>query len=277
MISTLIALPYQLARLPLVVIDRRLADRLPATSGPRVGLDLAIGSADKVAGALLRNDDIARRGAERLERGDKLVTVTRLEQEAETRREQARADRRGRPPGQRRAARGRPAACRLRSRRGRRRRGPRQAAGQGQGQEDGRHQEGRRRPASRHQHRRRRAAQEERRRRGRSQEAGRPAQSEGRARRRPRHQEVRCCRPRRRRAPRRPDRGQEAGPPAELRFQRAPGRALNLSRQCLFTDRTETHHVVDDPHHPRHHRARSLHLRTPARRSGRRDLSSGEA
>jgi hypothetical protein len=90
MISTLIALPYELARLPLVIVDHRLSDKLPETSGPRVTLDRAIGSADKLAGALLGNRDIAKRGAERIDRSDKLLTAARLEQEAATRREQAR-------------------------------------------------------------------------------------------------------------------------------------------------------------------------------------------
>ena len=90
MISTLIALPYELARLPLVIADNRLSDRLPETSGARVTLDRAIGSADRLAGSLLRNRDIAQRGAERIERSQKLVAAEQLEQEAATRREQAR-------------------------------------------------------------------------------------------------------------------------------------------------------------------------------------------
>ncbi|MGI9155759.1 MAG: hypothetical protein ACR2FG_03870 [Marmoricola sp.] len=90
MISTLIALPYELARLPLLIVDNSLSDRLPETSGPRVTVDRAIGSADKLAGALLGNRDIARRGADRIERSDKLLTAARLEREAATRREQAR-------------------------------------------------------------------------------------------------------------------------------------------------------------------------------------------
>jgi hypothetical protein len=89
MISTLITVPYELARLPLVVVDNSLSG-LPETSGPRVALDRVIGSADKLAGALLGNHDIAQRGADRIERTDKLLTAARLEQEAATRREQAR-------------------------------------------------------------------------------------------------------------------------------------------------------------------------------------------
>jgi hypothetical protein len=89
-ISALIAVPYKLARLPLVVIDSSLSDRLSETSVPRVTLDRAIGSADKLAGALLRDQDIARIGAERIARSQKLVTAAKLEQQADSRREQAR-------------------------------------------------------------------------------------------------------------------------------------------------------------------------------------------
>ena len=90
MISTLISAPYKLARLPLVIIDNTLSDRLSETSAPRVTLDRAIGSADKLAGALLRDEEIAKDGAKRIERSQKLVTAARLEQEADSRREQAR-------------------------------------------------------------------------------------------------------------------------------------------------------------------------------------------
>ena len=90
MISTLIALPYELARLPLAIVDNGLSGRLSETSGLRVTLDRAIGSADKFAGALLGNRDIAKRGAGRIERLDKLRLAARLEQEAAARREQVR-------------------------------------------------------------------------------------------------------------------------------------------------------------------------------------------
>jgi hypothetical protein len=89
MINTVIALPYEIARLPWVVVGNQLADRLAETSRPRVVLDRAIGSADKLAGALLRNPEIAERGADRLARSEKLVLADRLEEQAATRREQA--------------------------------------------------------------------------------------------------------------------------------------------------------------------------------------------
>jgi hypothetical protein len=90
MISTLIALPYEIARLPLVVADQRLSRRLPETSATRVTLDRAIGSADRLAGAVLRSRAIAERGADRIERLDDLLAASRLEQEASARREKAR-------------------------------------------------------------------------------------------------------------------------------------------------------------------------------------------
>ncbi len=89
MISTILTLPYELARLPLTIIDTSLASRLAETSKPRVTFNRALGSADKVAGGLLGSSDIAQRGADRLERSHKLVAALRLEQEATTRREQA--------------------------------------------------------------------------------------------------------------------------------------------------------------------------------------------
>jgi hypothetical protein len=64
MISTVIALPYEIARFPLVRLDTGLSG-LPQTNGARVALDRAIGTSDQLAGALLRNSAIAERGADR--------------------------------------------------------------------------------------------------------------------------------------------------------------------------------------------------------------------
>lgn len=90
MIRSIIALPYELARLPVTMIDNRLSGKLPETSVPRVTLHRAMGSADRIAGSLLGNRDIAQRGADTIERTDKLVRAARLEQQAATQREQAR-------------------------------------------------------------------------------------------------------------------------------------------------------------------------------------------
>jgi hypothetical protein len=89
MIRTLITVPYELARLPLLIIDNGLSTRLSETSPARLTLDRAIGSADKVAGALIRDREIAKRGADRIEHVDRIRTAARLEQDAATRREQA--------------------------------------------------------------------------------------------------------------------------------------------------------------------------------------------
>lgn len=89
MISTLVAIPYEIARLPLTVVDSTLADRLPETSAPRVTFDRALGSADRIAGRLTGNRSLARRGAERLDRLEKRVAAVRLEQEASAKRDRA--------------------------------------------------------------------------------------------------------------------------------------------------------------------------------------------
>ena len=73
MTHTLISLPYELARVPLVLVDNAVAKRLPESSRSRVTLDRAIGSADRLAGALLRNGDIAQRGTDRLRRSADLA------------------------------------------------------------------------------------------------------------------------------------------------------------------------------------------------------------
>lgn len=88
-ISSLIALPYEIARMPAVLVDSGLASRLSEDSIPRVTLDRALGSADRIAGSLLRNSAIAQRGADRIERSSNLATAARFEKEAATRREQA--------------------------------------------------------------------------------------------------------------------------------------------------------------------------------------------
>lgn len=107
MISTLIALPYEIARLPLALVDNGLSSRLPETSGPRATLHRVIGSADKLAGAVLSNPGIAQRGADRIERTDMLRAAVRLEHQADAQREMARetaAEGRQRAAAQRAAA-----------------------------------------------------------------------------------------------------------------------------------------------------------------------------
>ena len=52
-ISTVIALPYEIARRPLVAVDATLTSRLSETAVPRTVVDRAIGTADRVAGTVL--------------------------------------------------------------------------------------------------------------------------------------------------------------------------------------------------------------------------------
>src|SRR4051794_15432713 len=83
MINTLIELPYKIARAPLSLMDSTLSQALPETSPPRRTLDLVIGSTDKVAGALLGDRELGRRGDERIERSKTLRRAARREHEAD--------------------------------------------------------------------------------------------------------------------------------------------------------------------------------------------------
>lgn len=89
MISTLIAIPYKVARAPLALIDSTLSDRLPETSLPRTALDRVIGTSDKLAGTVLRDHELAESGADRLERSATLRKAARFEHTADARRFQA--------------------------------------------------------------------------------------------------------------------------------------------------------------------------------------------
>lgn len=89
MIHTLIALPYKIARTPLALVDSTLAQRLPETSAPRTTLDLVIGSTDKFAGALLGDQELGRRGEERIERSGTLRKAAKREHQADAKLKQA--------------------------------------------------------------------------------------------------------------------------------------------------------------------------------------------
>ncbi len=68
----LLALPYQLSRMPLSLLDVQLARHLPETSLPRLAFDVGLGSLDNVAGRLLLNRALARVGADRVQRASAL-------------------------------------------------------------------------------------------------------------------------------------------------------------------------------------------------------------
>ena len=79
---TLIAIPYELTRAPLWVIDTQLVQRLPRDSFPRLAFDRALGSYDQFAGRLLANDDIVRMGIDRATRSEMLADAIGLERGA---------------------------------------------------------------------------------------------------------------------------------------------------------------------------------------------------
>ena len=91
----LLTVPYKLYRVPLAVLDHRVAQRLRVDSPPRLAFDRALGSYDRLAGRLLNDDDIAERGRERIARSGKLAGAgagagaVALERDAAARREQA--------------------------------------------------------------------------------------------------------------------------------------------------------------------------------------------
>ncbi len=87
--TNVLSTPYKLARLPLSLFDSTVTERLPEGSAPRLVVDRAIGSADRLAGSLLRDPAIAERGAARLERSHRLATATHLEERAAAKRAQA--------------------------------------------------------------------------------------------------------------------------------------------------------------------------------------------
>ncbi|HJQ07251.1 MAG TPA: hypothetical protein VJ872_17505 [Nocardioides sp.] len=91
MISTLISLPYELTRRPIVAVGDGLTHRLREDATPRVFVDWAIGSADRLAGILLRDPAIARRGVDRIDRSAGLAEAARLERKADGKRDAARA------------------------------------------------------------------------------------------------------------------------------------------------------------------------------------------
>lgn len=89
MFNNLIALPYKMARAPLALVDSTLSHRLSETSVPRTALDLVIGSTDKLAGALLGDEELGRRGEERIERSETLRKAARREHQADAKLNQA--------------------------------------------------------------------------------------------------------------------------------------------------------------------------------------------
>jgi|1185.fasta_scaffold147826_2 hypothetical protein len=88
MIRNLITLPYELARKPLALADERLSGKLPDALAQRFGK--ALGTADALAGTVLRKPEITERGVDRVDRATRLLQADRLEREADAQQAHAR-------------------------------------------------------------------------------------------------------------------------------------------------------------------------------------------
>lgn len=86
---TLLQLPYQVARTPLAVVDATLAKRLPVDSPPRLAFERILGSLDQVAGRVLNDKSVQRRGDGLRAHAETLGDAVQLEQDAAERRRAA--------------------------------------------------------------------------------------------------------------------------------------------------------------------------------------------
>jgi len=85
-VRTLMYLPYQAARAPLALLDAQLVRRLRDDSSPRLALEQVLGSIDEVAGRLLKDENIERRGTDLRHRAGKVIHARQLEHQAAARR-----------------------------------------------------------------------------------------------------------------------------------------------------------------------------------------------
>jgi hypothetical protein len=85
-VRTLMYLPYQAARAPLALLDAQLVRRLRDDSPPRLALEQVLGSIDEVAGRLLKDESIERRGTDLRHRAGKVTHARQLEHQAAARR-----------------------------------------------------------------------------------------------------------------------------------------------------------------------------------------------
>jgi hypothetical protein len=81
-VRTLMYLPYQAARAPLALLDAQLVRRLRDDSPPRLALEQVLGSIDEVAGRLLKDENIERRGTDLRHRAGKVIHAKQLEHQA---------------------------------------------------------------------------------------------------------------------------------------------------------------------------------------------------
>jgi hypothetical protein len=83
-------LEYNALRMPLSILERRfIATRLSDDASLRLGFEKALGSLDLLAGQLLGDDELSRRGQALTHRADRLRKTTALEAKAEQRQREA--------------------------------------------------------------------------------------------------------------------------------------------------------------------------------------------
>jgi hypothetical protein len=80
---------YQLARLPLQVIEDRVFTRISQEAPARLFYERSLGMLDATAGSALRDPDLAERGAALVERSNALGRAVELDTEAEARKQAA--------------------------------------------------------------------------------------------------------------------------------------------------------------------------------------------
>lgn len=92
-ITTAVKVPYTLVRLPLDLFEKNvIARRLPDESPLRLGFERALGSLDEVAGRLLGDEELRRRGNALVHRAEFAAKAATLETKAAARREEADAE-----------------------------------------------------------------------------------------------------------------------------------------------------------------------------------------
>jgi len=72
-------LQYRIARAPLALIEQTVIARMDSEAPGRLLYERSIGSVDAIVGALLRDDDVASRGAAQVQRSEALGEAARLE------------------------------------------------------------------------------------------------------------------------------------------------------------------------------------------------------
>jgi hypothetical protein len=86
---TLLRAPYQVARLPLTLVQSQVMPRMSNDSPPRLAFERALGSVDLAAGRLLHDDQLKTNGARLRTRAEDLSEAARLEADAAERKRAA--------------------------------------------------------------------------------------------------------------------------------------------------------------------------------------------